>query len=433
MIETVRDVFARTRPRPSQAAVVRLTLSLAIATVLWGWISTVEDPEDTIVYANLPIQVPALSGNLDVVTEPQTATVTITATRSIVEDIRRTEVVPMLDVGGIDQSGSYTAAIEVELNHTVRDIQVDPREVPIIVQDTVSQIKPVQFMPPDLEGGTRQVGQLQPDVTEVTVTGSGSVMDTIDRVTVPIDVGDRTSSFTGDFNPIAVTADGVQVNEVTIQPSTISVRVPISTRGKSVPVLVNVSGQAAAGFEEVYRAANPPMVLIDGPADLLTQIPFASTAPIDIDGQTGSVQRSVPITGLPDGVTVIEPRTGEVSAVVQISPRGRRIVLQNQPVTVVGLSPGLSAEVTPQAVDVELLTEEGAGPESTPSSVSVIVDASGLSRGVHQVRPNVILPPNTEWLSIDPDQVTLKIADANAAGTSPNGGAAALPPPPADD
>lgn len=433
MIQGISDLVTRARPHPSQAAVVRLLLSLAIATVLWSWVSTVEDPETTVPFANVPIQVPELSGDRDVVTEPQQATVRVTAARSVVEDISRSEVVASLDLSSVDQAGSYTVPVEVSLNHDVRRIRVEPREVPIIVQETVSEIKPIQFVPPDLQDGTREIGQLQPQVTEVTITGSTTVMNTIDHVVVPIDIGDQTSTFTGNFEALAVTKDGVQVNDVTIQPSTLSVRIPISTRGKSVPVLVSVAGQPAAGFEEVYRAANPPMVLIDGPAEALAQVPFATTAAIDIDGQTGSVQRTVPIIGLPQGVTVLDPRSAEVSAVVQISPRGRRIVLTDQPVTVVGLSPNLTASMTPASVDVELLTEEGAGPANTPDSVTAIVDAAGLSRGVHQVQPQVILPPNTEWLSIEPEEITVKIGDANdaeAARAASTPAQVELPPPP---
>lgn len=419
MMNTAKGFFSRVRPRPSTASVIRLALSLAIATMLWGWISTVEDPEDTIVFANVPIQVPTLTGNRDVVTEPQEATITVTAPRSVITDISRSEVAASLDLTRVDQAGSYSVPVDVDLDHAVRNIRVEPNEVPVIVQETVSEIYPLQFLPPNLEGGTREVGQLQPEVTEVTITGSASVMDTIDRVIVPIEIGDRSTTFTSQFEAIAVTGDGVQVNDVSIQPSTITVRVPLATRGKSVPVLVSVAGQPAAGFEEVYRAANPPMVLLDGPAETLAQIPFATTAPVDISGQTGSVQRVVPITGLPEGVTVIEPRSGEVTAVVQISPRGRRIVLEDQPVTVIGTAPDLSASTTPDTVDIELLTDEGAGPQSTPESVTVIIDASGLSRGLHQVQPNVILPPNTEWLSIDPNQVAVRITDADQSQSTP--------------
>lgn len=415
MITTSKDYLARVRPHPSKASVIRLLLSLSIATLLWGWISTVEDPEDTIVFTNVPIEVPALSGNRDVVTEPQQATVTVTALRSVVNDIRWSEVIATLDLSQISQSGTYNVPVDATVDHDVRRISVDPREVPIIVQETISEIKPLEFVSPDLENGTRELGQLQPEVTEVTLTGSSSVMETIDRVIVPIDIGERTSSFTGEFAAIAETSDGVQVNGVTIQPGEISVRVPISTRGKSVPVLVSVVGEPAAGFEEVYRAANPPMILIDGPADALAQVPFVTTASIDIEGQTASAQLPVPLTGLPDGVSVLEPESGEVTAVVQISARGRRIVLEDQPIIIVGVPAEFNASVTPASVDVELLTDAGTENRAPPGSVSVIIDVAGLPRGVHQARPSVVLPPNTEWLSVDPDQVSVQITDAAAS------------------
>jgi YbbR domain-containing protein len=398
-------------PRPGSSALIRVGLSLAIALVLWGWVTTVEDPERTITFENIPVQVDALTGNLDVVTMPPPATVRVTGAQSVVSDIERSEIRAELDLSQVKGAGSYEVPVRISLEHDVRRVSVNPREVSIIVQETISEVMSVQYLPPEEVEGTKQIGQLEPEVTEVTVTGSRTVMETIDRVIVPIEIGDRTSTFTGEFPAIAVTRDGVQVNDVTILPDDISVRVPVSTRGKTVPVLVNVTGEPAAGFVEVYRTAGPPTVVIDGPAEVLSQVPFVSTAPVDISGQTGSVQQVVEVTGLPPDVTVLVPESGIINAVVQIDPRGRRIVLNNQDVRAVGVRDDQAVEISPAALDVEVLTDATSDQQVNPQSVSVIADITGLTRGVHQVRPSVLLPPNMEWISITPETVTVTIVD----------------------
>ncbi len=415
MINTIREMLPRIVPRPSSDALLRLGLSFAIAVVLWGWVSTVEDPEMTRVFRDVPIQVDTLNGNLDVVTLPPPATVRITGAESVVSDIERSDVQAELDLSEVSGAGTYEVPVRLSLDRDVRRVSVEPREVSIVVQETVSEIETVQYVPPDNVEGTKQIGPLEPEVTEVTVTGSRSVMDTIDRVIVPIDIGDRTSTFTGEFRPIAVTRDGVQVNDVTILPDEIAVRVPISTRGKTVPILVNVTGEPAAGFEEVYRTSNPPTVVIDGPADVLAQIPFVSTTPVDVSGQTGSVQSTVQITGLREGISVLMPQSGLINAVVQIDPRGRRIVLEDQPVQAIGTRDGQLVEITPAVVDVELLAEGESLEQVVPDSVTVIADASGLGPGVHQVRPSVLLPSNVEWISITPATTTVTIKESEAS------------------
>ncbi|HEV2109020.1 MAG TPA: CdaR family protein [Thermomicrobiales bacterium] len=415
MINTIGEILPRMVPHPSSDSLLRLGLSCAIAIVLWGWVSTVGDPEETRVFRDVPVQVDTLSGNLDVVTLPPPATVRVTGAESVVSDIDRSEIQAELDLREVNRAGTYEVPVRVSLDHDVRRVLAEPREVSIVVQETVSEIETVQYIPPDDVEGTKQIGALEPEVTEVTVTGSRSVMDTIDRVIVPIDTGDRTSTFTGEFRPIAVTSDGVQVNDVAILPDEIEVRVPISTRGKTVPVLVNVAGEPAAGFEEVYRTSNPPTVVIDGPADVLAQIPFVSTTPVDISGETGSVQNTVEITGLPDGISVLVPQSGLINAVVQIDPRGSRIVLEDQPVQAIGARDGQLVEITPAFVDVELLAEGESVEQVAPDSVMVIADVSGLGPGVHQVRPRVLLPPNMEWISITPATARVTIKDNEAS------------------
>ncbi|MBA2754508.1 MAG: hypothetical protein H0U40_08625 [Chloroflexia bacterium] len=414
--------------RPSSNAFVRLGISLVLAIVLWGWVTNVQDPERGREYLGLPVTVdPPISG-LEVATDISAVSVDLTAPDSILDGIDRSDLEPRLDLSGIDEPGTYPVQIELNVPEAVRSVQISPREVSIVVQETTRRTLLVEFPTPDLGEGTRELGQLQPNANEVLVSGPRTLVDAIDKVVVPIEVGDRTTSFTDNFQTVALNGEGVAVEGVTLQPETIRVQVPILTRGRSVPVLVTVEGEPAMGFEEVSRTTDPRVVVIDGPAGVLEDVRFVSTRPVDISGRTGNVQQPVAVTGLPEGVRVLDPASGSVDAIVQLSPRGQRRVLQGQPIRVIGATETAAVTVSPSSVNVELLAAEPALGSLLAEEVTVILDVTGLGEGSHEVEPSILLPRNVEWISTDPEAVSVTIGPTAVATPDPT--AISLPPPP---
>lgn len=418
--------------RPGSSAIVRLAVSFLLAIGLWGWVTNVQDPEREREYAGLTVDVePPISG-VEVVTDVSSVSVALTAPDSILDGLDRSELEPRLDLSGIDEPGTYQREIELDVPEAVRSVRISPRDVSIVVQETANRAFAVDFRRPDVSEGTRELGELQPDANQVLVSGPRSLIDSIAEVVVPIDIGDRITTFADDFPVVAVNGEGVVVDGIDLQPRTIQVRVPISTRGRSVPVLVTVEGEPAMGFEEVSRTTDPREVVIDGPAGLLEDVRFVSTRPVDIGGRTGNVQQAVEITGLPEGVRVLDPPSGSVDAIVQLSPRGQRRVLQDQPVRVIGADAARAITVAPAMVNVELLAAEPALSSLLSDDVTVIVDVAGLGEGIHEVEPSILLPPNVEWISTDP--VTVSVAIGPVAGQATQsvarGTPASLPPPP---
>ena len=418
--------------RPGSSAIVRLAVSFLLAIGLWGWVTNVQDPEREREYAGLTVDVePPISG-VEVVTDVSSVSVALTAPDSILDGLDRSELEPRLDLSGIDEPGTYQREIELDVPEAVRSVRISPRDVSIVVQETANRTFAVDFRRPDLSEGTRELGELQPDANQVLVSGPRSLIDSIAEVVVPIDIGDRITTFADDFPVVAVNGEGVVVDGIDLQPRTIQVRVPISTRGRSVPVLVTVEGEPAMGFEEVSRTTDPREVVIDGPAGLLEDVRFVSTRPVDIGGRTGNVQQAVEITGLPEGVRVLDPPSGSVDAIVQLSPRGQRRVLQDQPVRVIGADAARAITVAPAMVNVELLAAEPALSSLLSDDVTVIVDVAGLGEGIHEVEPSILLPPNVEWISTDPVTVSVEIGPVAGQATQSvaRGTPAALPPPP---
>lgn len=293
-----------------------------------------------------------------------------------------------------------------------------PSKVTVNVEETMTRSFPLNYRLPDLLEDTRQVGDLRPDVSEVSVSGARSLVERVATVTLPIDIGTRSDDFRATFEPRALDADGNEIREVTIEPRSVSVFVPVSARGKSVAVITQVVGEPANGYEVIDRTVNPPTILIDGPSNVLENVISVSTGPVDISGAMTNVTRRVQIEPLPPGVQILEPSGRNVDVVVQIRQQGIQQVLPSQHVEVVGAEPGLRAAVSPQELALVVVASEEEIAALERGDIRLQVDVSGLGPGTYERMPSVSLPPNVEWIRTEPSRVTVTVSPA-MPGASP--------------
>ncbi len=390
--------------------VLRFLTSLVLALLLWGWVTSVQDPEETERYSGIPIAEGPLPAGYDIVTNLPTATVTLTSPRSVLAGIDQSHLKLQLRTDDIEGPGEYQLPIDLVEPRGVREHEVAPSEVTVNIEETMTRSFPLDYRLPDLPEDTRQVGDLRPDVSEVSVSGARSLVERVATVTLPIDIGTRSDDFRATFEPRAVDADGNEIREVTIEPRSVSVFVPVSARGKSVAVITQVVGEPANGYEVIDRTVNPPTILIDGPRNLLEDVISVSTSPVDISGATTNVTRRVQIEPLPPGVRILEPSGRNVDVVVQIRQQGIQQVLPSQQVEVVGAEPGLRAAVSPQELALVVVASEEEIAALERGDIRLQVDVSGLGPGIYERMPNVSLPPHVEWIRTEPSQVTVTVS-----------------------
>ena len=80
---------------------------------------------------------------------------------------------------------------------------------------------------------------------------------------------------------------------------------------------------------------------------------------------------------LPEGVQILQPSSGEVEVLVQITQRGVRQSLPSQQVTIVGVGTGSDRIGYPDEITIEVVAPDDALAELDASTLQVIVDASG--------------------------------------------------------
>src|SRR5215208_3017517 len=254
--------------RLSGDAVFRAAASLALAFLLWAWVTTQRDPPETRVFPDLTLQAPTLPEPLKIAGELPTVTIEVIAPRSVVDRLSRSGLRPSLDISEVTGPGNYQAAVVVELPASARE-SITPPRVALVVDETTSRTMHLEVVPTPIDDPTRRIGNIEPGVSEVTVSGPKRLVDNVAQVVLPVDIGERTADFTADFVPTALDSTGQPIPEVAILPSRVTTSVEVEQRGRSVPVLVQTVGNPKQGYESVGSVANPATVLLDGPDEVL--------------------------------------------------------------------------------------------------------------------------------------------------------------------
>ncbi|MBA3415056.1 MAG: hypothetical protein H0U10_07530 [Chloroflexia bacterium] len=409
-------------PRIPPDAATRLFISLLIALLLWGWVTTQLNPPQTLTIAEVPIAAPQLEEGLQIGGELGNVTLQVEGPRSIVEGIDRTDLEPTLDLSAVAEPGEHTVPVVVALPPAIRLDRIDPPRLSIVVDRETARTVPLEVMAEEPADGTRRLGAITPDVSEVTVAGPQRLVDQVDRVLLAVEIGDRTSDFTGQFTAVAVNGDEQPIPEVEVRPRRVLTTVEVEAQGRSVPVLIQTVGSPAPGYELGDDAVNPASVLVAGPEDVLASLVSVQTEPISVEGATAAISTRVALTGLPTAVRVVEPADGLVSVVIQVSQRGVTQTLAEQPVLVTGVAPGLEAMVEPETVSVVVFAAEDALATLRTGDVTPRASADGLAAGTHQVPLTVAVPPGVQWIRVEPAmvQVTLRpLAPTPAAAATP--------------
>lgn len=395
-------------------AIFRAAASLALAFLLWAWVTTQRDPPETRVYADITLQPPTLQEPYQISGELPPVTIEVIGPRSVVDQVSRAGLKPTLDVSQISGPGNYQAQVVVDLPPAARISSISPARVDLVVDERVTRTMHLDVLPLQIEDPTRRLGVVEPAVSEVTVSGPKRLVDNVARVILPIDIGDRIDDFTADFVPAALDEAGQPIPEVAILPSRVTTAVEVDQRGRSVPVLVQTVGNPAQGYEVVGSVANPATVLLDGPDEALANILSVVTAPVDIDGESQTVNVRTALQDLPDGVRVVNPVDGSVVAVVQIRQRGVTQLLNAIPLTVVNVPEGFTATIEPTSLGVVVFASEEAMASLSGGDISTSVSVAGLGAGRHQIRPSVMVPPEVQWLRTEPEVVVVNLTPDRA-------------------
>ena len=231
---------------------------------------------------------------------------------------------------------------------------------------------PVVAMLPSEATGKVLVGEL-PDKVKVTLSGSRSVLNAIDRVdAVQIDLTEAKASYTFDPHSFGLPA-GIDVD---VRPARISLNWETRSQ-QNVPVRAQLAGLPDPALELVGKIhVAPSRVLVRGPRSKVELLRELSTEAISLrDLGPGTHRRHASLLPLPKHV--VAPDGGEVVVEFTLEPRKEQRRLRK--LTVAALGVNAPVVVRPQHVDVVVSAPERTLSELDPEHVVPVVDLSGVS------------------------------------------------------
>lgn len=399
--------------------IIRLLTAFLLAIVTWGWVIQATDPIETMTIAELEIAAPNLDKDMVIVTALPRASVEVEGPQSELESITRSQISVRLDTSSVTQPGNYKLPLVVDGPDTDARLHATPEFAQVQVDELATKVMPLQIDQIEQNPGSSKVNTITSEVQQVTVSGPSSAVDRVDSVILPVVIDSQTTNFASVFTPYAVDAEEQVITEVSILPNQISTQVEVKSRGKVISVIPSIQGQPAEGYSTQRTAVLPISVTVDGPEDVLANLLFVNTEPVDISGASQSVSQRVGLADLPEGVTIVEPASGEVEVRVAIQDSSATTqTLASLPINVLNVPVGFTASIEPETVDVTVQGSSATLSEMTAEEITVVVDVRGYEPGTYELSPVVALPNNGVTSSgINPDTVTVTISPASDVAT----------------
>jgi len=358
------------------------------------------DPIDVLV-RNRPAGTTFLPGLFD-----EQVWLTLRAPESSWRDLRTDKCSAWVDLQGHD-AGDYEVPVQASCTDAnIRVISLRPASVPVRLQKELSRTVPVQIQ---LYGSAALGYQVNADQVviepeQVTVTGPATSVETVEKATLDLYFQDVKETFTGIRSVVARQANGESVgNMVTIEPPRVQITVPVvqETGFNEVVVRPRIVGSVARGYWVRGVSHDPVTVMLVGDPDVVSQITFAETLPLDITGATGDVVERIALD-LPEGASTVGVQG--VLITVTVSAQQGSLTIVRRPI-VRGLSTDLTAYISPETVEMTLVGPLPRLEALAEQEVFVYVELVDKGVGQHKVELTYLVPEGLEVSSVLPPAV----------------------------
>lgn len=331
------------------------------------------------------------------------------------------------DVPGQVAAGSFAVTIDLASYDMTQAPQL--QSLPILVRPLINGLTVLSYLPTTVsvaidrldaaqvpvavDYGVVPVGleisAPQTSVLQVTATGPQSLLHRVDRALATVRIDQSGIDCCGLVDLVPVDIDGRRVESVELTPSTVRVQIDVNTveTSRTVPIRPILTGAPAAGFEVGTVSADPSVVTLRGPPDVLAAIAEVLTEPISLSGTNTTLRASAALV-VPTGAHLADPADAQPTIVVQIH---ETIATRTLVLGLVCSGEPAGSACLPQQGQVAITVRGTASALDVldPAKLTVILDVTGLGPGDHLVQPTVKLPVGVTKVTISPISVTVTI------------------------
>jgi len=369
-----------------------LILAIVLALVVWVSAVITADPNEEQTYGPVQIEIIGQGSGLLLVSEnPEQVYISMRAPRSIWEQMNND---PELVEAWIDLSGLGPGEHIVDVNtfvdiNPIRYVKIEPQKIQLNLEQLARKEVPVELLVTgELPLGYKKGDpSLEPD--RIVVEGPVSLVTQVTEALAHLDISGSTETIIRSITVDIIDESGELVSGVNLSPGLVNVSQPISLLGgfKNVAVKVVTTGQVANGYRLTNILVAPPTVtLFSDDPQLIDQIPgFVETLSVDLTDLSDDIEISVGLN-LPEKVSAVLDPTVLVQVGVAAVEGSLTLSL---PMDVIGLSPDLVANISPNTVDLIVAGPLNVLDRLTPDDFQIALDLNGLPPGVYQRAPIV--------------------------------------------
>ena len=400
-----------------------VVLSVACAFALWLYVITAVSPGSTDTYYNIPIVWEGESvlnerGLMVTAVSSNTVNLRLSGNRSDLSKVNSSNITIKADLSKIYEPGTqipltYTSPTfpgDVASNAFVIESK-EPDSIYITVVKRVSKSVPVEvvWVGTTAEGFMIDRENKTLDHPEVTVTGPESVVNTIAKATITVDLDGRRESISESYNYTLCDEQGNPVDAKLITTDVEQVRLDVTIRAvKDLRLTYTLNPGGGANAENTTVTLSAETIRVSGSEAALENLgDTLSIGSINL----ADITRDTTLTfgvALPEGITNL---TGINEVTAEVSFHG----LATKEMTVAQIE----AVNVPEGLEVELITEKLTvtlrGPTEqiskvTPEDVTAIADFTGAEVGTSTFKTSLRLAEGFENLgTLKTESVSAKI------------------------
>lgn len=281
-------------------------ICLIIAILFWAYIAS-QGAKVEEIPGGVNLEMKNVSEGLVAITEIDSISVTVAAKRNIWSKISSDSIKASIDLRDLTIG---THDVEVEINTNLDDIEIvnyTPKKVLVRLDTKVVKTVPVSVKIEGEAAEGKSPGLPTPEPDKVEVIGAKSIIDKILEAYAVVKLNNETEDVKRKVKLIALDSNNEIIKGVNFNPSEISVNIPIvkSETSKTVGIKTIFQGNTAEGYWISSINTNPSNVTITGQSNILKNINFIETKPIDINGISYDYTKEIDLN-IPSGVTVLD-------------------------------------------------------------------------------------------------------------------------------
>lgn len=385
-------------------------LSLLAALLVWFVVSAGQQRAGTFP-GGIPLLIQNVPDGLVAIADVTDVQVTLLADRVLWQRFTADQFTASVNLAG-RESGVVDLAVTMTTELPGVEItRVDPERVLVRLEPITEKVVPVSVRIDGQAADGFAPGEAVAEPGSVTARGPESQLDQLDAATALLTLTGERRETTGATKVQALVA-GQTLEQVTISPETVAVRVPITRTGnvKTVGVAVTTTGALPSGFVITSLQVKPSVVTITGETSAVATASAISTEAIDLVDVRQTTEVTVPLV-LPAGLRVIDESGGQATVTIRLDEVNTTRSLE-VPATIA--SPNRTVRsVTPALVTVQLSGSLGTLQALSPDSVRILhtleADRPAGTQTVELTPSDVTHPSTVSVLALSPAAVAVEL------------------------